>query len=250
LVSPARFDVEHYGAAFTAALNLQTVAQELPQGAAFISLGQNCSTAWFLQAVGKRTCSTPFDWIFTSAQIIEHCIRDDFREFLDLRYVVPFPGDDSRAGHARYHANMFFHGNPHVRDYHARLQRSVARFRDFYQSNRPLVFVATVLPEHAMRPAWHDGFIYDFAAPANVNPLEEYAALNALFAERAAPTRLIILEQRTGQPRPRIEVTGRRAGIISIAIDVCGASTGVYYVNLLDETLCRVLFASMLSSVS
>lgn len=250
MVPSPQFDLDEYGVdvgpyvdAFAAACDLRGAALDVPEGAVFVSLGQNCSTAWHLQAIGKRSCSTPFDWIFSSPQIVTDCLRDEFRDFLDLRQAVTI--DEHSAGHARYHGRMFNHRNPHVGDNHARLQRSVARFLALYRSDRPLVFVSTALPEHGLRPVWSEGFVHDFAAPANVNPLEDYAALHALVSERAAPTRLIVVEQRTMQARPRIEVTGRSEGMVSIAFDVCGASTGVYYANPRDEALCRALYTAL-----
>jgi hypothetical protein len=239
----ARVELAAYDEAFTAALDVRACASAFPRGSAFVSLGQNCSTAWYLQLVGKRACAYPFDWIFSSPQIVEHCLRDDFRAFLDKELLVPV--DASCAGHARYHARLFNHRNALLEEHHAHYVRSFGRFRALMDSERPVVFVSTALPEHAARPARRDGFVYDYAAPANVDALSEYEALHALVTARAAPTWLVVIEQRTNRDRARVDVRAHGGDFIVVRFDVCGASNGVNYVHPIDDSLARVLYASI-----
>jgi hypothetical protein len=49
----------------------------------FISLGYRCSSAGILKLLGLKQESLPFDWLVSRLPIIEHCIRTDFREFLN-----------------------------------------------------------------------------------------------------------------------------------------------------------------------
>lgn len=240
-----RVDLGAYGEAFTAALDVRACASAFPRDAAFVSLGQNCSTAWYLQLVGKRTCAYPFDWIFSSPQIVEHCLRDDFRDFLNRELLVPV--DASCAGHVRYHARLFNHRNALLEEHHAHYVRSVGRLRALLASERPIVFVSTSLPEHDARPAWRDGFVGDYAAPANTDALHEYAELHALVTARAAPTWLVVIEQRTNRERPRVDARALAAGFHVLRFDVCGASNGVNYVHPLDDSLARVVYASLAS---
>eukprot|EP00438_Fugacium_kawagutii_P017986 Skav206738 [mRNA] locus=scaffold2729:110557:114459:+ [translate_table: standard] len=48
-----------------------------------ISLGCRCSQASVYRALQKRRYACPFDWIFSSPQMVTHCLQDDFRSFLD-----------------------------------------------------------------------------------------------------------------------------------------------------------------------
>lgn len=48
-----------------------------------ISLGCRCSQASIYKALQRRRYACPFDWIFSSTQMILHCLRDDFVCFLD-----------------------------------------------------------------------------------------------------------------------------------------------------------------------
>jgi len=48
-----------------------------------ISLGCRCSQSSIFKALKQRRYACPFDWIFSSAQMVLHCLRDDFHSFLD-----------------------------------------------------------------------------------------------------------------------------------------------------------------------
>lgn len=47
------------------------------------SLGYRCSSSGILKSLGLKTESYPFDWMVSRLPIIEHCIQNDFKEFLD-----------------------------------------------------------------------------------------------------------------------------------------------------------------------
>ena len=47
------------------------------------SLGYRCSSAGILKSLGYKHESYPFDWLVSRLPIIEHCIKTDFREFLN-----------------------------------------------------------------------------------------------------------------------------------------------------------------------
>ena len=48
-----------------------------------LSLGSACFTARFLQQQRLRTHASPFDWVFSSAQMVTHCIESNFASLLD-----------------------------------------------------------------------------------------------------------------------------------------------------------------------
>ena len=49
----------------------------------FISIGPYCSSADILKDNGLRNSSYPFDYIFSSLEMVKHCINDRFKIFLD-----------------------------------------------------------------------------------------------------------------------------------------------------------------------
>lgn len=54
----------------------------------FISIGPWCTTADILKSNNLRTEAYPFDYIFSSLEIVKHCINDKFNTFLDKKYYT------------------------------------------------------------------------------------------------------------------------------------------------------------------
>ena len=48
-----------------------------------LSLGYRCSSAGILKSLGVKHASYPFDWLVSRLPIIEHCVENRFKEFLD-----------------------------------------------------------------------------------------------------------------------------------------------------------------------
>lgn len=66
------------------ASHLRPLADRLAAGElSLIGIGPECITAAIIEMFGLRIRSYPFDWLFSSLPMIEHCLRDDFRAFLD-----------------------------------------------------------------------------------------------------------------------------------------------------------------------
>ena len=55
----------------------------------FISIGPYCATGDILKNHNLKTESYPFDNIFSSLEIVKHCIDDKFNVFLDKQYYTP-----------------------------------------------------------------------------------------------------------------------------------------------------------------
>lgn len=112
-----------------------------------ISLGQNCTSAWYLKQVEIKKESYPFDWLISSASVVESCLDDNFKTFMDKSQMFSFD-DGKRAGHKIYHEQLFNHRNPldNVQDYEY-YERCVARFNELLDSTAPVVFICTIFQE-------------------------------------------------------------------------------------------------------
>lgn len=55
----------------------------------YISIGPNCSSSELLKSQNLKNKSYPFDSIFSSLEIVKHCINDKFKIFLDKNYYTP-----------------------------------------------------------------------------------------------------------------------------------------------------------------
>lgn len=103
-----------------------------------ISLGGHCATAGFLKETGLRQAAYPFDWLFSSLEMVDHCLSDDFATFLNPEHHEPVAlhsrvsKDVQRAHHAFYRRNF---GIEYVFNHHEmpdeldHFKRTVERFR-------------------------------------------------------------------------------------------------------------------------
>ena len=119
----------------------------------FISIGPYCITAEYIRDNGFRTQSYPFDWIFSSIKMVDHCIKDKFKIFLDLSYI-------SENNHSYYDkmlkTNILEKHSYHVygtykdsitfpHDFlHSAFQRRCNRFLDILNSNKKIFLVYTI----------------------------------------------------------------------------------------------------------
>ena len=53
----------------------------------FISIGPYCVSAEYLKNSNNRKLAFPFDWIFSSLNMISHCVQDEFKTFLNTDYI-------------------------------------------------------------------------------------------------------------------------------------------------------------------
>jgi hypothetical protein len=120
----------------------------------YCSLGGLCHSAQLLKINGLKKASYPFDWIFSSLPMVEHCIKDDFKTFLDKNQYIDYKLNntlrENQCEHS-YYGNMVFNGEHNVifnhhnplsneNDY-AYFERCVNRFRELLKSNEYKGFV-------------------------------------------------------------------------------------------------------------
>jgi hypothetical protein len=120
-----------------------------------VSLGTSCYASWLLKDMGLRRYSAPFDWLFSSPQLVAHCLADDFATLLDRAHHEQY-GVQGQALHRFYHrgfateaapwgeAPLFFHHNPTTDENHARLVRVVDRFRRLLDSADDALFLMVI----------------------------------------------------------------------------------------------------------
>ncbi len=106
----------------------------------FCSFGPFCHTAMLLKNKKVKHCSYPFDWVFSSPDMIKRCISDNFSTFMNKsRYIHRLR---NKCGHLDYHPNMFNHKNPlkNEKDY-AYYERCVGRFQGLLKMENKKCFV-------------------------------------------------------------------------------------------------------------
>lgn len=61
----------------------------------FVSIGPYCKTAEFLISYGLKPVSYPFDYIFSSLDIVRDCLEDKFAKFLDKSHYAAGDSENS-----------------------------------------------------------------------------------------------------------------------------------------------------------
>jgi hypothetical protein len=142
---------------------LRFVAEKNPPLAVpqLISLGAHCYTAYMLKRAGLKSASYPFDWIFSSPQMVRDIIEDDFDTFMNPKYFRPVSENQGKSCDHIYYLerygikSIFNHSNPTLPSDYAYLRRTVDRFRAQLNGSSPLVFVCTFRSSRAAL----DGFL-------------------------------------------------------------------------------------------
>lgn len=113
-----------------------------------MSVGSLCQSAMALKYAELRKFAGPFDWVFSSPDVIAHCISDNFGMFLNKSmYLDTSEGErasikDNVCEHVYYRDYfgmkfMFNHRSPNPPRAYAYLQRCVQRFRLAMEYDEP-----------------------------------------------------------------------------------------------------------------
>lgn len=197
----------------------------------FVSLGQNCSTAWYLKAAGLKKSSYPFDWIFSSTAITIDCIKDEFRTFMDRKSMID---NGKYAGHDNYHKHFFYHRNPLASETEfTYYQRCCERFNNLARVEHQPVFVLTLLPEVEKRKAWREGFTQNFPLPS-LDSECHILTLSKFLEKHFQKHKLIVFEQWT-ETQPRINFELKSPNIAYIKFYAVGKNGGMRYHDAIDE---------------
>ncbi|KVF22963.1 hypothetical protein WJ06_10425 [Burkholderia cepacia] len=131
---------------------------DLPTFRHVVSLGWNCMPSSMLKRHGLKRYSLPFDWIFSGPDVVDHMIRDEFREMMSPRNHLHVPVERRPSpnlglcDHRFYLDNfgvkdMFNHYDPSIAEDRGYLGRCIYRFKKLYELDEPKLYIATVKDE-------------------------------------------------------------------------------------------------------
>ena len=105
------------------------------------SFGDCCHTAIYLKNNNLKLVSYPFDWIFSSENIIIDCIEDNFKTFLDKSQYITI--SQNRCGHAKYNKNgLWWHHNPLInKEHYSYYIRCIIRFKKLMIKKQHKLFI-------------------------------------------------------------------------------------------------------------
>lgn len=119
------------------------------------SLGSFCLPGNVLRNNGLKRYSLPFDWLFSSPQMLIDCLADDFSAFLDRRYYRSIsegrwaPGAEHELYLEKYGIrSVFAHRDPTREEDYLYFTRCVDRFRALLRSADPKLFLIMGRPNH------------------------------------------------------------------------------------------------------
>jgi len=123
------------------------------------SLGSHCHSSQILKNNNLKTCSYPFDWIFSNCNNIIHCIEDDFTIFLDKSYYINV--SNKRCGHSYYDKQMFNHHNPlYNKNHYNYYIRCVDRFKQLLQYEEHKLFIMIFINMESIEENQKNDIIY------------------------------------------------------------------------------------------
>jgi glycosyltransferase involved in cell wall biosynthesis len=198
------------------------------QWAQAVSLGSFCHAAKVLQQLELRAFSGPFDWIFSTPEVVAHMLADDFKIFLDAEQFEPVPPElrmdphSNKCEHRFYRERfglrfMFNHHSPDQPEDLAFFQRGVARFRLALAAPEPCLLLMV-----AQEP-FHE---------------ERYRLVTAALDARGVDYFLIALNfvvtPVVNEALERVRVLVSSARFVALEMAVSARSDGVVFADTLD----------------
>ncbi|MGB1319044.1 MAG: DUF1796 family putative cysteine peptidase [Flavobacteriales bacterium] len=209
-----------------------------------IGLGQNCNASWYIKESGNKQSSYPFDWVFTTPEILLDILDDDFSAFVRKDLLIPHGMD---AGNERYHETLYGHRNPASReadrDY---LVRCIERWRTQIQAQKPILFLTIVLNESDKRKRWKEGFTKEFEMPTN-QKLADFKPLITKLKSLNPNCKFLFIEQKTQEPfdLSALEKNEHTFWLNFSAID---KNTGVQYMHHVDDEVMKTLLEKVVET--
>ncbi|MFI1743790.1 DUF1796 family putative cysteine peptidase [Thalassobellus sediminis] len=207
-----------------------------------ISFGENCTTSTYLKKTSNKNASYPFDWIFSSPEIILHALKDDFKLFLDKDQI--FQVTQNKAGHQFYHSKMFNHRSPlkSDEDYNY-YERAVNRLKLVLETQKHSVFVITIIKEPEKRLDWSNGFDKKIDQPVNQS-LESFKPLVSYIKQVNPNSKFLFLSQ-VSEGKPYINLDYIDDTVIWVDFISQGACSGTKYRDIVDDTIAKIIFQGL-----
>ena len=192
----------------------------------YCSLGGFCHSAMLLKINGLKKASYPFDWIFSNVEMVEHCIKDDFKLFLDKSQYSDYNTNntlrENQCEHATYgemvfkgeHKVIFNHHNPlsNYNDY-AYFERCVNRFRGLLKSDEPKTFIMFV----------------------GVDDLTKYLDFFYFLSNHSNNHNLLIIQNIIAEKQNHILYEKKGSGLKIIRVETLSSTNGVEFMDKTDE---------------
>lgn len=182
----------------------------------YVSLGSHCFVAETLRRQGLRQRSLPFDWLFSSPQIVARCLRDDFTSLIAPENLHAFPVAERGhpafgfATNIRYRTDfgfeppIFNHQDPTTEAGREQMDRRIAAMREILAA--PTSKLLILVCNH---PGNHDHMFDDVASAVQAHTTNARLVYVHVFPP-------------TGRDRPQMQEVPSPAGSVRIDMHPVG----------------------------
>ncbi len=192
-----------------------------------LSLGTLCKTAWHIRASQLSRYVGPFDWIFSTPDVVRHCVEDRFADFMNRDLLVAHESRlvwTNSLFEKRYGLSpLFNHHDVFEPASYERFQRSTQRFMDVIEGDQSKLLIAM--------------------ANIEIDP----SAFESLMAKMGGSNRLILIHIRPFDPALTVghfELIGSHASIDRYEVfPVSAYPTGLGFEAETDNEMIKSLLA-------
>lgn len=214
-----------------------------------LSLGSRCLVSRVLRDLELRRYTGPFDWVYSSIDMVQQCLQDKFAAFLEPTNMVP---SGKSWGHKVFgpmlgRGVVFPHHQPKTED-RVLFQRAAKRFQEVVRSadRKLLVLGVPVSARSELTAARAGGGGGGRGVTAQAEQvfekLKRYGARNfeLLAVHIVAPAASDCSGRRPGVLPGRVSGNGRER-VVSLELHCAGDQTGLYFKEDADEQAFRAL---------
>lgn len=132
-----------------------------------ISLGNHCLPAIIMKKYGLKKYSTPFDWIFSSPEMVIDCLNDNFTTFMNPIYLKSItqsrknndnePGTSHLLYENKYNlSEIFAHRDITNDNDYSYFVRAIERFNSILRKDDGKIFIMISRPEQMLEKNFSD----------------------------------------------------------------------------------------------
>lgn len=193
-----------------------------------ISLGCSCNVSYFIKMLNLKRFSLPFDWIFSNCKMIIDILDNNFKDFINIKYII------GTSKHIKYHKKMFSHKNMTKEKNIEYYKRCIIRFQKVINSKKKKLFIHTSYKILKNRIGYANFFIFPYdkyKLETNKDYIELYNCLNLITQNFI----LIIIIQIPFCEKPKIIKKNIKPELIIFDLHLKGDTSGTFFSYDIDN---------------
>lgn len=194
-----------------------------------VSLGCVCNVSCYLKSLGLKQFSLPFDWIFSNCQMIIDILNDDFKDFIDTKYIV------DKHKHVKYHERFFEHKNMKDEKNVEYYKRCISRFHKVISSHEKKLFIHVSYKVLKNRINYDNGFFHPYDK-YKLETSKDYINLHKCLKKHTKNFTLIIIIQIPFCEEPKIIKEEIETDLVVYNLHLKGNTSGLKLKSEIDNS--------------